>query len=386
MIKKSLITALIFLLAWTTIGGVTPSHAAGGLSLFTPYTGISVTPGESIDYMVDLNNNTNSIQNVSFDLKDIPKKWDYEIKSGSWAVQKLSVKPGKKQQFTLTVNVPLKVEKGDYSFTLVSKGSDGLDSSLPLTVTVSEKGTFQTELDVDQPNMQGHADADFSYTATLSNKTADKQRYALSADAPKGWDTEFKADGKTVTSVEIKPNESKDINITLNPPEKVKADTYQARIKASNGSTSAKNVIEAAITGTYDMDLTTPSGKLSTNITAGKSKTVELKVVNKGSAPLEDVSLTSTAPPDWDVTFDSKSINKLAPGKSMNVKATITASDDAIAGDYVTKVSASSGQVNSDAELRVSVKTSMLWGWVGVLIIIAVLAGIYYLFRKYGRR
>src|SRR5699024_3370243 len=121
------------------------------------------------------------------------------------------------------------------------------------------------ELDVDQANMQGHADADFSYTATLSNQTAEKQRYALSADTPKGWDAEFKSDSKSVTSVEIEPNSSKDIDITLNPSEKITADTYKIPIKASTGSTSAKNVLEAVITGTYEMELTTPSGNLNTD-------------------------------------------------------------------------------------------------------------------------
>jgi uncharacterized membrane protein len=32
------------------------------------------------------------------------------------------------------------------------------------------------------------------------------------------------------------------------------------------------------------------------------------------------------------------------------------------------------------------VKTPMLWGWVGVLIIFIALGSVYYLFRKFGRR
>jgi len=35
---------------------------------------------------------------------------------------------------------------------------------------------------------------------------------------------------------------------------------------------------------------------------------------------------------------------------------------------------------------RITVETSMLWGLIGVLIILVVIGGIYYLIRKYGRR
>jgi uncharacterized membrane protein len=43
-------------------------------------------------------------------------------------------------------------------------------------------------------------------------------------------------------------------------------------------------------------------------------------------------------------------------------------------------------EVNSAAEFRIAVKTPIIWGWLGILIIIAACGGVYYLFRKYGRR
>jgi uncharacterized membrane protein len=387
MIKKCMSAVFILLLTFTAFASLPNKSAlaAVGVDLYTPYTGISVSPGDSIDYDVSLINHSGSIQNVSFDVEGLPKNWDHKLTSDSWKLNRLAVQPGKTQNFTLTVKVPLKVDKGDYSFKLVAHGNGGTEE-LPLTVHVSQQGTFKTELQVDQPNMQGSADSDFTYTATLNNKTTHKQRYSLSADNPKGWDTEFKADGKSVTSVVVDPGSSKDIDVTLTPPKNVKKGDYKVTIKASSGSTSAKNVLDAVITGTYDMKLTTPSGRLSDDITAGDQKTIQVKVENNGSAPLRDVSLSADTPPDWKVDFKPEKINKIAPGKSVTVDATVTAADDAIAGDYVVKMTASTDQASSDAQFRMSVKTSMLWGWIGVLIVIAVIVGIYYLFRKYGRR
>ena len=66
--------------------------------------------------------------------------------------------------------------------------------------------------------------------------------------------------------------------------------------------------------------------------------------------------------------------------------ATIHADKNAIAGDYVTRLEASTPETSAEASFRVTVKTPLLWGWVGILIIMAALGSVYSLFRKYGRR
>jgi uncharacterized membrane protein len=150
--------------------------------------------------------------------------------------------------------------------------------------------------------------------------------------------------------------------------------------------TTATLNLEVVITGTFKIELTTPTGILSTDITAGDEKRVELLVKNTGSALVKGVKLTATKPANWDVIFNPAQIDELEAGKSAQVFATIKADEKAIAGDYVTTMTASIPEVSSSASFRVSVKTPMLWGWVGILIIMGALASVYYLFRKYGRR
>ena len=66
--------------------------------------------------------------------------------------------------------------------------------------------------------------------------------------------------------------------------------------------------------------------------------------------------------------------------------ATLKASKKALPGDYVTTIMAKTAEEIADAQFSVAVKTPMIWGLVGVLIIIATIGVVYYLFRKYGRR
>lgn len=381
MFKKFL---LIFSLA--VISTFSSVHAAGGLTLFTPHTGLSVTPGETIDYQVNVINSGSSIQNMKFSVEGLPDGWSYTITSGGQDIKQLSVRPDSEQQLTLEVSVPLEVKKADYNYSLVANGDGNANSELPFLTTVSEQGTFETELSSEQPNMEGHADSTFSYNVTVDNSTAEKQNYALSSGAAKGWGVTFKSGGKTITSVSLKPNGSKDVTVEVTPPKNVKADTYQIPIKAATSSTSAKIRLEAVITGSYSIKLTTPSGKLSKEVTAGEDKVIDLVVKNTGTADLTDVNLKASTPPNWEAEFKQSTISTIKAGKEKTVQATLTAPDESIAGDYVTTLTAETAQASSKADFRISVETSTIWGFVGVLIILGVLGGLYYIFRRYGRR
>jgi uncharacterized membrane protein len=68
------------------------------------------------------------------------------------------------------------------------------------------------------------------------------------------------------------------------------------------------------------------------------------------------------------------------------VTATITPTGEAVAGDYVVSVSARNEQANQTAQVRFTVETSPLWALIGIGIIALILAGLFYVFRTYGRR
>ncbi|MCU9612864.1 NEW3 domain-containing protein [Caldibacillus lycopersici] len=384
MIKKAFIILSIVFLS-VALGGVKQTFAAGNISLFTPYTGLSVTPGETVDYSIDVINSGSTIQNMSFTMENLPKGWDYSLTANGKDIRELAVRGNSEETINLELTVPLEVKKADYRFQLVA--SDGSSSSsLAFLVTVSEQGSFETELTSEQTNLQGHADSSFSYTISLKNRTANTQNYALSSAAGEGWNVTFKSGSDSITSVELDTNESKDITVDVKPPENIKAGTYEIPIKAATSSTAADLTLEAVITGTYGIEITTPSGNLSTDITAGDDRVIDLVVKNTGTSPLKDVSISANTPPNWESEFDNSSIAEIAPGESKTVKATIKADNDAIAGDYVTTFTASTAETSSDAAFRISVETSTLWGAVAIIIILVVIGGLYYIFRKYGRR
>jgi uncharacterized repeat protein (TIGR01451 family) len=358
------------------------SIAQNGISLYTPYKKIVVPPGETVTYTIDFENKGSNNDNAEILVTRLPRSWDYTLKTGGYSIKELMLQPDSKKSVTLTVNVPLNVNKGSYNFKVLAKNKD----VLPLTIIVSERGVYKTEFTSDQINMQGHAKSNFNFTTKLKNQTAEKQVYSLQATPPRGWNVIFKPNHKQATAVEVAPNATSNITVEVKPPHSVAAGSYKIPVQASNRNTSAQIELEVVIIGSYDMALSTPTGLLSSKITAGKEKKIELVVKNTGSAELGEIKLSASKPKSWEVSFEPDTIAQLKQGETVQVFATLKTYEKAIPGDYVTTITARADEANSEASFRISVKTPLLWGWLGIGIVLTCIGLIFWLFKKYGRR
>ena len=70
------------------------------------------------------------------------------------------------------------------------------------------------------------------------------------------------------------------------------------------------------------LTVTTPTGLLSLDTSAGKESAVTLNVMNTSNVPLENISLTSSAPAGWTVEFDNSTIESLDAGATKAVSYT----------------------------------------------------------------
>lgn len=372
--KAAVVTALALL--------AVRSSTAGGFEIFTPYTLVSVPPGETIDYTVQLINNTGQTQNARLSISGLPKTWPISIKSGGWNIKQVAVLAGKEQKLDLKIEVPLDADKGRYQAKLIAANLD----VLPLVIEVSEQGTFKSEFTCDQANMEGHAKSAFNFSAKLKNHTSERQTYSLRADVERGWRVIFKPNSKQANAVEIEPNKEARITIEVKPPVGIEAGTYKIPVMARNNSTSAELGLEVVISGTFEVELSTPTGIASTTTTAGSKKKLELLVKNTGSSDLNDLKLSASKPKDWIIEFEPDTLGLIPAGESATALVTIEAEDKSIPGDYVTKLLAKTPEAESSLSMRVSVKTPLLWGWMGIMIILSSVGFVFFLFNKYGRR
>ncbi|UCS91680.1 hypothetical protein KZP23_13075 [Echinicola marina] len=235
-------------------------------------------------------------------------------------------------------------------------------------------------------NIEAPVNETFRYQATLRNDADAPQLYELGSEIPEGWRLAFKAMGSQLTSIKLEPGKTESINIELRPAYGAKPSKYNIPIYAVSEKDSLELHLEAVVEGAYELELTTPSGRLSDEIIEGEKREIHLKVKNTGSLPLTELSLSSNTPPKWDVTFSPAEIKQLDPGKSTDVVATLNVPDKTLAGDYVSKFTAKNAASTSTVTYRMTVKTSLLSGGIGVLVILVSIGFVFYLIRKFGRR
>lgn len=235
-------------------------------------------------------------------------------------------------------------------------------------------------------NIEATAKETFRYNTLLHNGSEQVQVYELIALVPEGWSTTFETGGSEVASLKVDSGKTQNISVEINAAPGVKPGKFNIPVTAFSAQDTLTLQLEAVVKGAYNVELTTPTGLLSDDITEGRSKVLQLTVKNTGSLPLDGLELSGNAPAKWTVTFDPAKIDRIEPGKTINIKATLNVPDKTIAGDYVTKFSVKNNYANADATFRMTVNTSILSGWIGILIILLALGMVYFLIRKYGRR
>lgn len=358
----------------------TPPTALG---ITTPYVGVSVKPGDTAKFSVDVGGPAGS--RVSLAVDGLPDGWTADVRGGGYELNEVLLDETGHVTVDLEVQAPSDAAEGDYSLTLVARSGSAVQR-LDLSISVAASAGGEVTLSTDFPDLQGASDSKFSYSLDLQNGTPQDVQFGLSTEGPEGWQIDIKPSGESQASnVTVGGGDSTTITVDVDPPDTTAAGDYTVVAKAEGGGESATVELGVTITGTFDITLNTANEVLNVDVNAGQESTLDLVVVNSGTAPLENVAITSTPPSGWDVTFDTTGIDVIAPGDSVPVTATITPADDAINGDYALTLSASVPEARASTDIRATVKTSATWGLVGIAVIVLALVGLTMVFRRYGR-
>jgi uncharacterized membrane protein len=270
-------------------------------------------------------------------------------------------------------------------------------------VVVPEPDPETLEFDVTYPEIQAELGALYEFQFTVTYDMGDEpfgleegesaKTFDIVVEYPETW---FAA----ATPQYQKETEIVAVKLTTGTPEilrvvatpLVQIDPGEYDIKVIIQSSVEEDELEgsvdfkAIITSTYDMDLKTKSGRLSTDVTSGQDNHYKLLITNNGSASLEEVKITSSEPEGWTIDFDMEEIEVLEAGEEIEIDANIKPSDDTIAGDYMVSFNAKSENAEDDVELRITVETPTIWGIVGIAIIVIVIVAVAIVFARLGRR
>lgn len=383
-IKKTKLLAAITVIG--LIVAIAPTSAvAQSIQVVTDYPFVSVEAGKSVDF--DLQVITSTRQRVTLSIAEVPSGWEANLRGGGFVVHGVFGDPEEPPPVQLQVQVAADAERGDHDVVVRGTTSGGASSTLTVTLRVAESVEGAVELTAEFPELRGNSDATFNFSVNITNNTPDERTFSLKTEAPEGWETDATPSAQTqAATIRVDGGGSGTIDVSADPPDETAAGSYEVKLVAEGGGQRAEVDLAVEITGNVTLEITTPDERLNADVVAGRTTDLNIVVHNRGTTPVENVNLSATPPAGWEVTFDPETIESIGPGETGEAVAQITASGEAVSGDYVVTLLTSGEGANDDVEVRVTVETSRLWGFIGILVIAAAVYVLFRVFRRYGRR
>ncbi len=357
------------------------------------YPSIVVPEGEDVSVDLTVRNGGRQDEIIDLSITSVPKGWKAWIKTYSFKIKGIFVESDSSKTPTFKAEPDKSVGPGKYVFPIKAQTRDGqLTSESELIVTVEgkkeEKKAEGIKITTSYPVLKGPTDAKFEFSIEVENKTDKDAIFNLAYECPKNWEVNFKPsyEDKYFSSLRIKKDQSQSMAVQVKPYVLAVPGEYPIKVKVSSDQAQGEVMLSVVLTGTYKLDAGTADGLLSLNAYQGKTANMSFYVKNTGSATQNGIKFMTFKPENWNVEFSPEKIDTLPPGKLQQVEMTITPADQALVGDYSVGVNVEGEKNTKDLEFRVTVRASTAWGWIGIIIIVLVVAGLVSLFVKMGRR
>jgi uncharacterized membrane protein len=358
-----------------------------GIFLMSDYPAVTLRPGETSTISLRLQNYNVTPERLALSVSGVPSGWTATLLGGGQPVAAAMPAANSSVSLSLRLDVPKNAPMGTQTVTVAAQGGT-TNLQLPLNVTLAKDLPAKLTLTPQLPDLRGTSRSSFEYQLSIKNDSGKKLTVSLSAQAPQNFDTSFTEQYGTqeLKAVPVDAGQSKDVKLKVTPPNTAAAGDYKVMARVAAEDAAATADLAMTITGQPKLDISGREGLVSTRASAGKETTVPVIITNTGTAPAEDIQLNGSAPSGWKITFDPKTVDRIAPNDNKEVQALITPTEKAIAGDYVTTVRASARGESASSNFRVTVTTSTMWGIAGVGIIGVALLVMVGAVARFGRR
>ena len=265
----------------------------------------------------------------------------------------------------------------------------------PVSQAQEEEQQEKINLKCKYPVLKAYAGALFTYEIELKYEGGEKPRFfEFQVDVPDGfiYKIEKSYGGDEIPGLNLDPTAYAAEKIRFVLISFVDTGEYPVTLEVVSEEIKASIDLKAIVTARYGLSLVTPDGLLNTKIQAGKDNYFSFTITNTGTAELEKINFSSRVrggPSGWSVTFNPPDIDSLPAGAEREIEITIKPPKKTIAGDYEITVSAEPEDkydVEDSLDIRLTVLTPTIWGWVGIAIVIVIIAGLVVLFMRLGRR
>jgi uncharacterized membrane protein len=367
---------------------------ARAISMAAEYPGVEISKDDDVSLDIIFHNKGRNDEDVEVWIAEKPKGWQARIKTYRFTVTGVHVPSDEDKTLTFQADPEEGIKPGDYQFRIDARTRDGkFKMSQTVTIKVADdegksKEPKGVKLTTSYPVIRGPSDATFEFSLEVDSKLDEDAVFDLLAQGPQGWDINFKPayETKYISSLRIKSKQSTSVAVEVKPAMGAEAGEFSINVRVSSGDANGEAKLTVILTGTYGLEVGTPSGLLSLQARGGRPANMSFYVKNTGSATNHDIKFMSFKPENWKVEFKPEKIDAIEAGELKQVEVIITPYEDALVGDYSVGVTVEGEKAAKTIEFRTTVKASAAWGWIGIGIIVVVIGGLFGLFRWLGRR
>jgi uncharacterized membrane protein len=367
---------------------------ARAISMAAEYPGVEISKDDDVSLDIIFHNKGRNDEDVEVWIAEKPKGWQARIKTYRFTVTGVHVPSDEDKTLTFQADPEEGIKPGDYQFRIDARTRDGkfkMSQTVTIKVTDDEgksKEPKGVKLTTSYPVIRGPSDATFEFSLEVDSKLDEDAVFDLLAQGPQGWDINFKPayETKYISSLRIKSKQSTSVAVEVKPAMGAEAGEFSINVRVSSGDANGEAKLTVILTGTYGLEIGTPSGLLSLQARGGRPANMSFYVKNTGSATNHDIKFMSFKPENWKVEFKPEKIDAIEAGELKQVEVIITPYEDALVGDYSVGVTVEGEKAAKTIEFRTTVKASAAWGWIGIGIIVVVIGGLFGLFRWLGRR
>ncbi len=256
------------------------------------------------------------------------------------------------------------------------------------TVTL-EPRPYAAEVKLETATVIGTAGRNAQFEMELRNIGRTDDVYRLGAeDVPQDWYVRYRdPDGNSaeLDEVALAPGETRRITIDAIPSRNALPGTYNLTATVlGGGGTYARN-LTVRLQEAAEMRVT--AERYQYDVTRGEALEFNISVRNGGAAgALTNLNATLSAPQGWSGVLTPQGIGSIPPGGTAEIRARVVPPPSIPASEYRFSVRVVADQAEKTDEYRVIVHEQSLVPLLGVLMLVAIAGGTWFLFRRYRRR
>jgi uncharacterized membrane protein len=361
----------------------TGSSSSSGTKIYCDTPGQKALAGDKVTFPIVIKNNDEDDRTYTL-TSSTDAGWSSEFRYNGKSVYQIYVPAAQSRTVDLVVETSYTTGVGEKHITA---SADDYSVSLAVQITsVNSSVTVSTKVG----SVIASIGDKVYYDVTLDNLQSSDRNYRLAvAGLPANWYYRFvDARGSTneMAEVVVPASSARSVVLEIVPPYNVAEGDYGfTAVVTTPDSVEITKYLALKLKGGISMAMS--SDKLAYSSKPGQAFAIKVYVTNDGTGgALTNVYPDVEAPSGWTVESTPAAISSIRAGETQAFEVSVVPPANIVASDYSVKVNVKSDQAKSSSEYRITITTDSYVPYIGGAIIVAILAGLLIVYRKFGRR